>query len=411
MNAPIVKHFMKEDEKKKSIGVKESQSLRALRLLAEEGTYAGMSKKHKGILEFTIPARNISIVSSALSLTAVIIAILVLFVDAVFVDFQNNTRNIVALYATYIIIGFVSFYYMQKFTKAIEDIKQEYGDLAVKSMALGDAVKSKKGTYKTPRQSVIISFAIVLTMVALSYYGATQIGDFAKEKLVNKVEIQQEVQKSIEYKEIQNKINANGQTSLGVLLSSGDKDKQLQMLKDAVAEAEAPIDSKVNGYLLLSILVEVVAILAPLFLWEILSAIPPKQRKTVARSIFDIDKKTLDINTKIKKELLNKDVEALTRKHKISLDDKQIDVSNTEEVLRSLYQNGAISPTARLKEGKRLVSARRLFSSSAKIERVTTRIIKPLVSAGAIKREGNFYYAVWTLDEVLKALQPKEVQS
>jgi len=402
MNAPIVDHFISERESKQ--GIKESESLKALRALAQSGTYKGMSEVHQEIIEHTQSARNISIVTSALSLTVITLGLLVMLAKSFFIDMEWSTNNL-GFYIVIILISVPSFYYMLKFVKGVESIKQKKGDSAVKSFAL-------KLTDKKAKRGINLSFwsalFITLSMIYMSYSGAMQIGDYAKDMQINKEKISQSIKSSSAYKVLESTQSNTGDKTLDAMMNGDTKIKLAEMIEQGIADKEAPINRTVYGFLILSIAVEIVAILAPIFLYHILKNIPTRERNAIVKTIYQTDKKVLNINNKIQQALIDKEAEKMAKKHGINLSSKVVDINNNQEIIRALFKEGAVIVDSNNLESRRLLSVRKIFSSSKHVSEATRRIIRPLISADFIERIGNTYYTKKSMNEVLDAFKQAE---
>ena len=404
MNAPIVDHFIKEKEDKNPTGIKESESLKALRILAQSGTYKGMSEVHQEIIEHTQSARNISIVTSALSLTVITLGLLVMLAKSFFIDMSWSTNNL-GFYIVVILISVPSFYYMLKFVKGVESIKQKKGDSAVKSFAL-------KLTDKKAKRGINLSFwsafFITISMIYMSYSGAMQIGDYAKDMQIDKEEMSKDIETSSAYKVLESAQSDTGDKTLDAMMNGDTNIKLAEMIEQGIANKEAPINRTVYGFLILSVAVEIVAILAPIFLYHILKNIPTRERDAIVKTIYQTDKKVLNINNKIQQALIDKEAEKMAKKHGISLSSKVVDINNNQEIIRALFKEGAVIPDSKDLESRRLLSVRKIFTSSAQREEINRRIIKPLAGANYIERVGNTYYTKVPMNEVLDAFRVAE---
>lgn len=417
MNAPIVDHFIKEKDKKieqknKNIeqkGIEESESLKALRLLAQSTTYHGMSEVHKDIIKFTQPARNISIVTSALSLTVVILGILVLLAKSFFIDMGWSENNGI-FYLVVSIIALTSFYLMIGFVRGVENIKQTKGDAAVKSFALRLTTRKKDQRKFNINLAFLSAFFITASMIYMSYSGAVQIGDYAKSMQIDKEAIANTIKSSSAYKVIENSSTHMEDETMNELMNSEVQVKLAQMIEDGIKEKEAPINRTVWGFLVLAIAVEIVAILAPIFLYHILKSIPEKERNAVIKAIYKTDKKVLNVNNKIEEALIDQKSEKVAKKHGINLSSRVVDIRDSQAIVRALYKEGSVKVTTDILADRRLESIRKIFTSSIHRDEVMERIIRPLVSANYIEKRGNLFYAIASMDRTLKALQPKEVQ-
>jgi len=405
MNAPIVEHFAKERENKQ--GIKESESLQALRILAQSGTYKGMSEVHEQILKHTQPARNISIVTSSLSVSFVSLSVLMMLMKSFFID-MNWNPNTIGFYMISIFLSMPIFYGTFKAVKGLEDIKQKTGDSAVKSFALKFIAKKAK----TPKRDINLSFIsalfVTLFMIFMSYSGAVQIGDYAKAMQVDKEKISNDIQSSSAYKVIESTHSDTGEKALDAMMDSDTKTKLAEMIEQGIADKEAPINRTIYGFLVLSVAVEIIAILAPIFLYHILKNIPLRERASVVKTIYQTDKKVLNINNKIQQALIDKEAEKMAKKHGINLSSKVVDINNNQEIIRALFKEGAVIVDSNNLESRRLLSVRKIFSSSKHVEEATRRIIRPLISADFIERIGNTYYTKKSMNEVLDAFKQAE---
>jgi hypothetical protein len=73
-----------------------------------------------------------------------------------------------------------------------------------------------------------------------------------------------------------------------------------------------------------------------------------------------------------------------------------------------LFREGAVIADSKNLENRRLLSMRKIFTSSTQRDEATRRIIRPLISANFIERIGNTYYTKKSMNDVLDAFKQSE---